>query len=141
MPTNTFSTFRPWAALAGLALILASLGGCVTPPPPRPVVVREVPPPPPRVVVRNMPPPIREDRGPAPGPGYSYLPGHWHWVGQDWAWVHGRWVPQVVEAMPPPIVEQITVAPSPAHFWVPGHWTWRFDGNGGWVWVAGQWRR
>lgn len=98
------------------------------------VVVKEAP----HVQVRRMPGPIAEDRGPQPGPGWGWVPGHWKWEGRDWAWVHGRWIQQSVPVMPTVIVETITVAPSPQHYWVPGHWVWRLDA-GGWVWVKGSW--
>jgi hypothetical protein len=102
------------------------------------VVVRENVPA--HVVVRSIPAAIHEDRGPQPGYGWSWVPGHWKWEGHDWFWVHGKWIQQEVQPMPPIIVEQITVAPSPRHFWVPGHWVWQFEGHGGWVWVHGSWR-
>jgi hypothetical protein len=121
---------------AGLAL--GALAGCAAP---ERVVVHE------RVVervlvpaaqLRVVPAPIREDRGPAPGPGWNWVSGHWRWAGDDWAWTSGHWVQQVVALQPPIIVEQITLAPSPRHFWVPGHWVWRSD-NSGWLWVKGAW--
>jgi hypothetical protein len=42
------------------------------------------------------PPPevVPEDRPVAPGQAYYYVPGHWNWTGNDWAWVSGYWVPQ-----------------------------------------------
>jgi len=123
-------------ATVATAAILMTLTGCVT----REVVVKEPPPIQHPVAIRAMPASIREDRGPAPGPNWNWVPGHWKWEGRDWAWVHGKWLQQPVPPMPAVIVEQITIAPSPAHYWVPGHWYWRFDGNGGWIWVKGTWR-
>jgi hypothetical protein len=122
------------ALLTPVVATTALLAGCVVPA--ERVTVRE------QVVVdhpvvRAMPAPVHEDRGPAPGAGWNWVPGHWKWEGHDWAWVHGHWVQQVVEPMPPIIVEQITVAPSPRHYWVPGHWVWHTDGR--WVWVPGRW--
>ena len=99
------------------------------------VVVREAPHP----VVRAMPASVREDRGPAPGADWSWVPGHWKWEGRDWEWVHGHWAHQRVEPMPALIVEEIAIAPSPQHFWVPGHWVWHGD-RGAWVWVRGHWQ-
>lgn len=128
-----------FATMAAVAL-MSSLSGCVAPVRER-VVVRE------QVVaaapvVRTMPAPIREDRGAPPAAGYGWVPGHWKWEGNGWAWVNGRWVAQAVPVMPPVIVEEITVAPSPRHYWVPGHWVWQFNAThaGAWGWVRGSWR-
>lgn len=137
-PWNTRSSFAASSLLAGL---IASIGlsGCVAPP--QSVIVRErvvERAPSPQSQIRAMPAPVREDRGPSPGPGFNWLPGHWHWAGNDWAWAQGHWVRQVVAPMPPLIVEEFTVAPSPRQFWVPGHWVWRPD-IGSWAWNKGAW--
>ncbi|MBV8659295.1 MAG: YXWGXW repeat-containing protein [Burkholderiales bacterium] len=121
------------------ALGLAMLGGCATHE--RVIVKETVVERPAPVVIRHMPSQIHEDRGQRPGDGWNWVPGHWKWEGNDWFWVHGKWVAQPVQPMPALIVEQITVAPSPQHYWVPGHWVWQFEGNGGWFWVKGSWRR
>jgi hypothetical protein len=119
-------------AAGAIALLSVISTGCVVK---EQVVVKQAPA---HVQVRYMPAPIAEDRGAQPGPGWSWLPGHWKWEGRDWAWVHGHWVQHTVPVMPAVIVEEITVAPSPMHFWVPGHWVWRLDA-GGWIWVKGSW--
>ncbi|KPF67201.1 hypothetical protein IP84_13710 [beta proteobacterium AAP99] len=149
--SRTRSAALPWSAhpvlmrrlllgaMLGTTLVI-TLSGCVAPVRER-VVVRE------QVVaaapvVRTMPAPIREDRGAPPAAGYGWVPGHWKWEGNGWAWVSGRWVAQAVPPMPAVFVEEITVAPSPRHYWVPGHWVWQINASnaGAWGWVRGSWR-
>ena len=137
-PVNPTRLSRRRAASMFFALAaLGSLSACVT----RETVVVREPAVAHSVVVRHMPTAVHEDRGPQPSPGYGWVPGHWKWEGNDWAWVHGQWVRQAVPPIPAVIVEQITIAPSAQHFWVPGHWVWRFDGGNSWIWVAGSWHR
>ncbi len=68
------------------------------------------------------PPPIVETYGPAPGPDFFWVGGHWGWNGR-WVWVHGNY-----ERHP--------------HWhrgggWVAGRWEAR---HGRYVWVEGHWR-
>jgi hypothetical protein len=96
-------------------------------PPPQPVYQEAPPPPPPQyggeVVISQgePPPPVYERIGPAPGPDYLWIGGHWGWQGR-WVWIHGRY-----ERHP--------------HWhrgggWAPGHWEHREHGS---VWIEGHW--
>ncbi len=104
------------------------IGACTT-------VVRE-PTAPPRVVYREMPAPVAEVRPPPPVAGYSWVPGHYAWRGDEWRWQPGYYVQAAVRPMPPVIVEPVPPAPSPRHVFVRGHWQW---GGSDWVWVRGHW--
>jgi len=90
---------------AAVPLLIALLAGACA----RPALV---PAPPPRLAV-EVPPP-------APGPEFTWLPGHWEWTGRRYAWIEGRWV----------------VAPPDAE-WEDGRWMKR---PRGWIWLPGHWR-
>jgi hypothetical protein len=70
----------------------------------------------------GSPPAIRhEHRGPSPGHGYVWVTGFWHWDGERWDWVSGRWER-------PPAPEVYWVAPRYNHadrgyIYEPGHWS------------------
>jgi hypothetical protein len=98
------------AALASVASAGTHVGIGVSFGLPAPVVVRHAPPH--RVVERVVVSP-----GPAPGPGYVWLPAHYSWNGQ-WVWVPGAWV------MPPR---------SDAR-WVDGNWNPQTQ-----QWIEGHW--
>ena len=144
-PRNIHPAFPRSSLASALTLAIVSitsigLSGCAAPPPPpQRVVVREqmVERPAPQQI-RYAPPPVHEDRGPSPGPGWNWVQGHWHWVGNDWTWAQGHWVQQAVAPMPTIIVEQITPPPAPHSYWIPGHWVWRGE-SGNWVWAKGVW--
>ena len=61
----------------------------------------------------NAPPPAMqaEQPPPAPGPGFTWIPGFWNWTGNQYAWTPGRW-------------EQ---PPQPAQTWQAP--AWERDGN------------
>jgi hypothetical protein len=44
---------------------------------------------------------------PAPGPGYAWLNGYWHWDGDEYLWHRGRW----------------DVRPAPGYVWLHHGWT------------------
>jgi len=74
------------------------------------------------VAMEEPPAPLVETIGVAPGPGFFWIGGHWHW-NRGWVWIAGRY-----ERHP--------------HFhpgcgWEPGHWGRR---GGAWVWHEGHWR-
>ena len=75
-------------------------------------------------VVEAAPPaPIVETYGPAPGPDYFFISGHWGWADGQWVWTRGYWGRH-------------------PHWhagggWVGGRWDRR--GNG-YVWREGHWR-
>lgn len=72
------------------------------------------------VYVQSAPPAaIVEDYGPAPGPDYLWISGHWGWHNR-WAWEPGRWERRRERAE-----------------WENGRWEHRREGN---VWIEGRWR-
>ena len=134
-------------AALGAIVALAALAGCVTrtrevvverPQAPA-VIVQQQPVAGTAPSVRAMPGPIAEERGVAPGAGYSWLSGHWRYDGTRWVWQPGRWVQGSAPPMPAAMTEQMGNAPSATHYWVPGYWEWRATNNA-WVWVPGAWR-
>jgi hypothetical protein len=43
--------------------------------------------------VSSLPPePLYESMTPAPGYGYVWIDGSWHWNGYEWVWIGGQWV-------------------------------------------------
>jgi hypothetical protein len=68
------------------------------------------------------PPPELGPPPPPPGPPERFViePGHWHWNGYRYVWVHRHW---------------IAVRPGYAHF-VPGHWA---PTPGGPRWIPSHW--
>ena len=73
--------------------------------------------------VYDAPPRPRRDVmfGPAPGPDFFWVNGHWYRDRGRWAWMNGYWERR----------------PFSRASWRPGRW----DRRGrGWVWVGGQWR-
>ena len=88
---------RASVGTAALAAVIALTSGCVVRPAP---VVYAPPPPPPgptvyaepgEVVVDAEPPaPLYETVGYAPGPGFLWIGGYWHWNGR-WVWNRGHY--------------------------------------------------
>jgi hypothetical protein len=72
-------------------------------------IVSSRPPPPPQVV---YPPESR--------PGYSWQPGYWTIVDDEWVWVDGRWIRDYA-----------------GYRWDPAHWI--QDSGGRWRLVPGAW--
>jgi hypothetical protein len=104
-----------------LAVVGASLAGCVAQvgiaPPPRPIYYAPAV----EVQVREAPPPLPDYQQPAcPEDGYLWTPGYWAWAGADYYWVPGTWVQ-------PPLVGVL---------WTPGYWG--FAG-GVYAFHAGYW--
>ena len=58
-------------------------------------------------------------QGYAPGAGYTWIDGYWHWDGYQWVWVDGQWS-----------------APRPGYSWRQP--TWVRSGRG-WVYGGGGW--
>jgi hypothetical protein len=111
-----------WAWVEGRWAVPAAVVEGPPAPPPAPVVVGS-PEPGPAVVVYSTPPAlIVEQQGPAPGPQFSWIAGHWSWNGR-WVWMRGEWRhhPHWHEG----------------GGWVAGRWEAR---NGGNVWMEGHWR-
>lgn len=76
---------------AAILSALALTSGCVVavrPPPPAAVVYGE----PQEVVVTDLPPaPVAEYVGVAPGPGFVWIGGYYHWAGGRWVWYRGHY--------------------------------------------------
>ena len=72
-------------------------------------------------VVTVAPPPPRMERMPGPRPGQVWVPGHWQWAGNAYAWRACYWQ-----------------AARPDYDYVPGRWV---AADGGWRWVEPDWRR
>jgi hypothetical protein len=74
-----------------------------------------------------IPPPEIEAGPPPPapvGPNWALVPGHWHWNGYRYVWVHRHW------ALREPGWHAGAV-------YVPGHW---YQGPaGGWHWMPAHW--
>ena len=95
-----------------VAAIIAGATGCeVRPPPGQFGQTPTVAPPPSRVEV--VPPP--------PASTMVWVPGHWQWNGQNYAWESGHYIAR----------------PSDQAEYEPGHWV---QTAGTWTWVPGQWR-
>ena len=89
-------------------------GGAVPPPPFMTIVAPKQPPAP---KAETVPPP------PAPAPANYFVwdPGHWHWTGQDFVWIPGRYIE----------------TPYQSAVWVHGGWT--YNGGLTWTWTPGHW--
>ena len=98
---------------AALALALAFAGGALIGPAGASALTLVIAP-------FALPALIVESAQPAPGPGWSWVAGHWEWRGH-WVWMHGYW----------------TRRPRPDAVRVDGRWVER---GGRWVWVEGRWR-
>ena len=99
--TNNTLKRTAWMSLLGLVLPLAAAQA--------------------QYVRVGPPPPVVERHGPAPGRGYTWVPGYHRWDGRRYTWVGGRWA----------------VPPRPGVFWVAGHWR---QTPRGWHWDPGHWR-
>jgi hypothetical protein len=88
---------RQTRAALGAAALLSALGlmsGCVVAVRPAPVVYTQpaVEEPGGEVVVDSDPPPPQyEVVGVAPGPGYVWIGGYYHWAGARWVWYGGHY--------------------------------------------------
>jgi hypothetical protein len=109
---------RAAAGAAAVAAVLALTSGCVVAVRPAPVAYYAEPG---EVVVnQDPPPPIVETVGVAPGPGYLWIGGYYHWNGGGWVWYRGHY------ARPP----------HPGAVWI--HPRYEFRG-GRRVYIAGYW--
>jgi hypothetical protein len=114
----------PLLRAAAAASLLALASGCVVAVRPAPVVYEQPVPSAPagEVVVSDAPPaPVYETVGIAPGPGFLWIDGYYHWSGVRWVWYRGHY------ARPP----------HPGAAWVRA----RYEVRGGRrVYIAGFWR-
>jgi hypothetical protein len=87
---DSHPSLRAVAGTAALLSLLAMTAGCVVAVRPAPVGVvysepAEV------VVDTEPPPPLVETVGIAPGPGFFWIGGYYHWYGNRWGWVAGHY--------------------------------------------------
>jgi cell wall-associated NlpC family hydrolase len=118
---TTLPLLRAAAGAAALASVLILASGCVVAVRPAPVVYEQPVAPGEVVVTEDPPAPIYETVGVAPGPGYLWIGGYYHWSGGGWVWYRGHY------ARPP----------HPGAAWVRA----RYEVRGGRrVYIAGYWR-
>jgi len=111
---------RAAAGGALLASLLALTSGCVVAVRPAPVATVYAEPG--EVVVNSEPPaPIVETVGVAPGPGFFWIGGYYHWYGNRWGWVGGHY----------------ERPPHPGARWIGPRYAYR---GGARVYVRGYWR-
>jgi hypothetical protein len=127
MNYNTLKDYTrlPVVRASAVASLLVLTSGCVVAvrPAPAPVVYEQTVPAgaPGEVVVTEEPPaPIYETVGIAPGPGYLWIGGYYHWNGR-WVWYRGHY------ARPP----------HPGAAWIRARYEFR---GGRRVYIAGYWR-
>ncbi len=84
-------TARAVAGAAALLSLLAMTAGCVVAVRPAPVAVAYTAGPEEVTVSEDPPAAIVETIGIAPGPGYFWVGGYYHWYGSRWGWVRGRY--------------------------------------------------
>jgi hypothetical protein len=81
--------------------------------------------------VSGMPPePLYEQMGVAPGDGYVWIDGYWHWNGVEWVWVGGRWEEQQDGYV---YVEPYYNYVDGAYVYTPGYWRDSRNVPAGWV--------
>jgi len=84
-------TARAAAGAAALLSLLAVTAGCVVAVRPAPVGVVYTSGPGEVVVTEDPPAPVYETVGIAPGPGFFWIGGYYHWYGNRWGWVAGHY--------------------------------------------------
>jgi hypothetical protein len=129
MNSNTLKQYvrlpilRAAAGAAAIGSVLA-LSGCVVAVRPAPVVYEQPVPAgaPEEVIVTQDPPaPLYETVGVAPGPGFIWIGGYYHWNGGSWVWYRGHY------ARPP----------HPGAVWIGPRYEFR---GGRRVYLRGYWR-
>jgi hypothetical protein len=129
MNSNTLEQYarlpilRAAAGAAAIGSVLA-LSGCVVAVRPAPVVYEQPVPAgaPEEVIVTQDPPaPLYETVGVAPGPGFIWIGGYYHWNGGGWVWYRGHY------ARPP----------HPGAVWIGPRYEFR---GGRRVYLRGYWR-
>ena len=114
---------RTAAGASALFSVLALSSGCVVAVRPAPVVYEQPVPAgaPGEVVVSEDPPaPVYETVGIAPGPGYLWIGGYYHWSGGGWVWYRGHY----------------ERPPHPGAVWVHARYAWRGNAR---IYVRGYW--
>jgi WXXGXW repeat (2 copies) len=127
IPSTARRTLIRAAGATALLSALAFASGCVVAVRPAPVVYSEPAPGPgyaePQEVVVDTapPPPLTEYIGVAPGPGYLWIGGYYHWSGARWVWNRGHY----------------SLPPRPGQRWIGA----RYEVRGGRrVYIRGYWR-
>ena len=111
-------------AVAALALGVAFLSACSSPPVGSAEVAAGPDSSPEAALVRvSFPPPAKraEIPPPAPSPQSLWDCGHWSWGGARYVWTPGHYIER----------------PKPDADWLSGYWQQEADS---WVWVEGRWR-
>ena len=73
-------------------------------------------------VAQNAPPKMRSEHKPSrPGHDYLWVQGFWHWHGNGWDWVPGRW--DRPEAHGAKWVKARYVREGSVYVYQPGHWS------------------
>jgi hypothetical protein len=90
IPSRARHALTRAAGATALLSMLAFGSGCVVAVRPAPVATvyaepQEV------VVDSDPPPPITEYVGVAPGPGFFWIGGYYHWSGARWVWYRGHY--------------------------------------------------
>nr|HEX4318432.1 YXWGXW repeat-containing protein [Kofleriaceae bacterium] len=81
--------------------------------------------------VSGMPPdPLYEQEPAAPGDGYVWIDGYWHWNGDEWVWVGGRWEQQQDGYV---YVEPYYNYVDGSYIYTPGYWRNGANLPSGWV--------
>ncbi|HEY4988296.1 MAG TPA: hypothetical protein VII09_00740 [Opitutaceae bacterium] len=93
-----FKRVNPLRAVAGATIFASALAltsGCVVAvrPAPAPVVYEQpvVGAPGEVIVDQEQPAPVVETVGIAPGPGFFWIGGYYHWSGARWVWYRGHY--------------------------------------------------
>jgi hypothetical protein len=124
---SSLSAARQSRVALGAATLISVLGltsGCVVAVRPAPVVYTQpayAEPTGEVVVDSDPPPPQYEVVGVAPGPGYLWIGGYYHWYGNRWVWYRGHY------EMPP----------HPGARWVAARYEFRAGRR---VYIRGYWR-
>jgi hypothetical protein len=88
---NSLRLLRAASGAAVLGSLLAFGSGCVVAVRPAPVVYTESGEPGEVVVNQEPPAPVTEVVGVAPGPGFFWVGGYYHWYGNRWGWRAGHY--------------------------------------------------
>ena len=81
--------------------------------------------------VSGLPPePLYEQVPAAPGDGYVWIDGYWHWNGDEWVWVGGRWEQQQDGYV---YVEPYYNEVDGSYIYTPGYWRSGANLPSGWI--------
>ena len=114
---------RPLLLTLSVLLLVLMTSACYIPPPA--YVEGQQAEPEPEIIAMRAPPEMKpEEPGEPPQVGWFWRGGYWHWHGDDYQWVGGRWVP-----------------PQEGEEWAPPAYEPRGEGEGRrWVYRPPRWR-